>query len=223
MLHGPQYSRLRRLRPPTRPATGPVARKISPDTVRFPTSDSFYQQNGRSKGDDTTEQITYTRQEAETLVERWADTVLRVAYTWTGNPQDAQDVCQTVLLKLLTRPERFPDPNRQRAFVLRVTVNCCKDLKKSAWARRRVSLEAAADAAVTMPESGESPVLEAVLALPEKYRQAVYLRYYEEYGVDEIAALMGCRPAQVSTYLYRGKAKLRTMLGGCDGQECFSE
>lgn len=223
MFHGPQYSRLRRLRPPTRPATGPVARKISPDTVRFPTSDSFYQQNGRSKGDDTTEQITYTRQEAETLVERWADTVLRVAYTWTGNPQDAQDVCQTVLLKLLTRPERFPDPNRQRAFVLRVTVNCCKDLKKSAWARRRVSLEAAADAAVTMPESGESPVLEAVLALPEKYRQAVYLRYYEEYGVDEIAALMGCRPAQVSTYLYRGKAKLRTMLGGCDGQECFSE
>ena len=211
------------MRPPTRPATGPVARKISPDTVRFPTSDSFYQQNGRSKGDDTTEQITYTRQEAETLVERWADTVLRVAYTWTGNPQDAQDVCQTVLLKLLTCPERFPDPERLRAWVLRVTINCCKDLKKSAWARKKVSLEAAADAAVTMPEPGESPVLEAVLALPEKYRQAVYLRYYEEYGVDEIAALMGCRPAQVSTYLYRGKAKLRTMLGGCDGQECFSE
>ena len=175
MLHGPQYSRLRRLRPPTRPATGPVARKISPDTVRFPTSDSFYQQNGRSKGDDTTEQITYPRQEAETLVERWADTVLRVAYTWTGNPQDAQDVCQTVLLKLLTRPERFPDPNRQRAFVLRVTVNCCKDLKKSAWARRRVSLEAAADAAVTMPESGESPVLEAVLALPENKGKLAFL------------------------------------------------
>ena len=156
-------------------------------------------------------------------MERWADTVLRVAYTWTGSPQDAQDVCQTVLLKLLTRPERFPDPNRQRAFVLRVTVNCCKDLTKSAWARRRVSLEAAANAAVTMPEPGESPVLEAVLALPEKYRQAIYLRYYEEYEVDEIASLMGCRAAQVSTYLYRGKAKLRTMLGGSDGQTCFSD
>ena len=171
----------------------------------------------------TTEQITYTRREAEELVERWADTVLRVAYTWTGNPQDAQDVCQTVLLKLLTCPERFPDLERQRAWVLRVTINCCKDLKKSAWARKRVSLEAAADAAVTMPEAGESPVLEAVLALPEKYRQAVYLRYYEEYGVDEIAALLGCRPAQVSTWLYRGKAKLRTMLGGSYGQECFSD
>ncbi|WP_325200970.1 RNA polymerase sigma factor [Oscillibacter sp.] len=171
----------------------------------------------------TTEQITYTRREAEALVERWADTVLRVAYTWTGNPQDAQDVCQTVLLKLLTHPEHFPDPERQRAWVLRVTVNCCKDLKKSAWARKRVSLEAAADAAVTMPELGESPVLEAVLALPEKYRQTVYLRYYEEYGIDEIAALMGCKASQVSTWLYRGKAKLRTMLGGSYGQECISD
>ncbi len=146
-----------------------------------------------------------------------------MAYTWTGSPQDAQDVCQTVLLKLLTSPRRFPDPEGQRAWVLRVSVNCCKDLKKSAWARRRVSLDVAAEAAVTMPEMGESPVLEAVLTLPEKYRQAVYLRYYEEYGIDEIAALMGCRTAQVSTYLYRAKAKLRTMLGGSYGQECFSD
>ena len=189
----------------------------------FPPLIRFISRTGRSKGDDTTEQITYTRQEAEALVERWADTVLRVAYTWTGNPQDAQDVCQTVLLKLLTCPERHSDPDRQRFWALRVTVNCCKDLKKSAWARRRVSLEAAADTAVTMPEPGESPVLEAVLALPEKYRQVIYLRYYEEYGVNEIAALLGCRPAQVSTWLYRGKAKLRTMLGGSDGQECFSD
>ncbi|MCI9331842.1 MAG: RNA polymerase sigma factor [Oscillibacter sp.] len=156
------------------------------------------------------------------MVERWADTVLRVAYTWTGNLQDAQDVCQTALLKLLTHPERFWDPERQRAWVLRVTINCCKDLKKSAWARKRVSLEAAAETAVTMPEAEESPVLEAVLALPEKYRQAIYLRYYEEYGVEEIAALLGCRPAQVSTWLYRGKAKLRIMLGGSYEQEFVS-
>lgn len=219
--------------------------------ARFAAPDSFDWQNGRSEGDDITEQITYTRQEAEALVERWADTVLRVACAWTGNPQDAQDVCQTVLLKLLTasplpagaapggtrspwteggaegtsgeagrgKEELFPT----KAWVLRVTINCCKDLKKTAWARRRVSLDAAAGAAVTMPEPGESPVLEAVLALPEKYRQAVYLRYYEEYEIHEIAALMGCRAAQVSTWLYRGKAKLRTVLGGGYGKECFSD
>lgn len=156
-------------------------------------------------------------------MERWSDMILRVAYTWTGSPQDAQDVCQTVLLKMLTHPQRFDAPRRERSYLLRVTVNCCKDLKKSAWARKRVSLDAAAEAAVSMPEPGESPVLEAVQRLPEKYRQAVYLRYYEEYELDEIAALMGCRTAQVSTYLYRGRAKLKIMLGGSYGQECVSD
>ena len=107
--------------------------------------------------------------------------------------------------------------------MLRVAVNCCKDWRKSAWQRRRAPLEAAAHAAVYLPEPGESPVLSAVQALPEKYRRAIYLRYYEEYAVEEIAALMGCSPGQVSAYLYRGKAKLRTMLGGSYGTECLSE
>lgn len=171
----------------------------------------------------TTEQITYSRQEAEEMVSRWADTVLRVGYTWTGSVQDAQDVSQTALLKLLTSPRRFDTEEQERAWVLRVAVNCCKDLKKSAWARRRLPLESAAEAWVELPEMEESPVLRAVQALPEKYRQAVYLRYYEEYGVEEIAELMGCKASQVSTYLYRGKQKLRTMLGGMYGQESLSE
>ena len=59
--------------------------------------------------------------------------------------------------------------------------------------------------------------------LPERYRQAVYLRYYEGYEPAEIGTLMGCTASQVSTYLYRGKAKLRNMLGGAYGQECLSE
>ena len=156
-------------------------------------------------------------------MEHWADTVLRLAYTWTGSIHDAQDICQTVLLKLLTSPRRFDEERLERAWVLRVTINCCKDWRKSAWQRRRAPLEAAAHAAVYLPEPGESPVLSAVQALPEKYRRAIYLRYYEEYAVEEIAALMGCSPGQVSAYLYRGKAKLRTMLGGSYGTECLSE
>ena len=107
--------------------------------------------------------------------------------------------------------------------MVRVAVNCCKDWKKSAWNRRRVSLDAVADAAVRLPELGESPVLAAVQALPDRYRQAVYLRYYEGYEPSEIGELMGCTASQVSTYLYRGKAKLRKTLGGAYGQECLSE
>lgn len=155
---------------------------------------------------------------------RWADTVLRLGYTWTGSIQDAQDVCQTVLLKLLTNPCRFSEERLERAWVIRVTINCCKDLKKSAWHRRHVPLEeASCCAAAFVPPEGESPVLQAVQALPAKYRQAIYLRYYEEYTVEEIAGVMGCRPSQVSTYLYRGKAKLRTALGGSYERACLSE
>lgn len=165
------------------------------------------------KGDDITEQITYSRQEAEALVTRWADTVLRIGYAWTCSAQDAQDISQTVLLKLLTSPRRFTAPEQERAWVIRVAVNCCKDWKKSAWNRRRVPLEDAPEPAVHMPELEDTAVLRAVQALPENYRQAEYLRYYEEYSLEEIAALMGCKVAQVSTYLYRGKAKLKEMLG----------
>ena len=164
-----------------------------------------------------------TTQRAEYLAHTYADAILRLSYTYLKNTQDAQDICQTVLLKLLTSPRRFAEERLERAWVVRVAVNCCKDWKKSAWVRRRLPLEAAAHAAVHLPEPGESPVLAAVQALPERYRQAVYLRYYEGYEPAEIGTLMGCTASQVSTYLYRGKAKLRNMLGGAYGQECLSE
>ena len=141
-------------------------------------------------------------------MERWSDTVLRIAWTWTSSVHDAQDICQTVFLKLLTSPRRFDEERLERAWVIRVTVNCCKDWKKSAWVRRLLPLEAAAH---------------AVVHLPDRYRQAVYLRYYEGYEPAEIGELMGCTASQVSTYLYRGKAKLRKTLGGAYGQECLSE
>ena len=162
-------------------------------------------------------------EQAERLARTYADPILRLSYTYLKNTHDAQDICQTVLLKLLTSPRRFAEERLERAWVVRVAVNCCKDWKKSAWVRRRLPLEAAAHAAVHLPEPAESPVLAAVQALPERYRQAVYLRYYEGYEPAEIGTLMGCTASQVSTYLYRGKAKLRNMLGGAYGQECLSE
>ena len=156
-------------------------------------------------------------EQAERLVNTYSDLILRLCWTYLKNTQDAEDICQTVLLKLLTSPRRFAEERLERAWVVRVAVNCCKDWKKSAWVRRRLPLEAAAHAAVHLPEPGERPVLAAVQALPERYRQAVYLRYYEGYEPAEIGTLMGCTASQVSTYLYRGKAKLRNMLGGAYG------
>lgn len=74
---------------------------------------------------------------AEELVERYADAILRIGYTWLGDMDDAKDICQTVLIKLVEEGRRFPDLGQERAWVVRLSVNACKNWKKSAWFRRR--------------------------------------------------------------------------------------
>lgn len=151
---------------------------------------------------------------AQYLVERYADAILRIGYTWLGDLDDAKDICQNVLIKLLRDVRSFPDSGQERAWVVRVTINECKNWKKSAWIRHRAGLEEALALSVEPPEPEESSLLEQVNRLPPKYRQVLYLRYYEEYEVHEIAALLGQPPALVSTHLARAKAKLRNQLGG---------
>ena len=149
---------------------------------------------------------------ARELVDRYGDLLVRLGYTWLGDLDDAQDICQTVLLKLLEDPRVFPDPGQERAWVIRLGINACKDWRKSAWYRRRAPLEAAA--AVAAPAAEESALLEQVQRLPQPYRQVIFLRYYEGYSVKEIALLLGKSPALVSTHLKRARERLKTMLGG---------
>lgn len=151
---------------------------------------------------------------AEYLVERYADLLIRVGRTWLGDWDDAQDVCQTVLIKLLEDSREFPDEGQERAWVVRLAVNQCKNWKKTAWARRRAPLEEGLTLAVEDPEPEDGSLLERVRALPPKYREVIFLRYYEEYPVREIARLLGIPAPLVSTRLKRTKDKLRTMLGG---------
>lgn len=153
-----------------------------------------------------------TNEEAERLVGQYGDLLLRVAWSWTGNLADAQDVCQTVLLRRLTASKAFDSPEAERAWLIRVAVNECKNLHKSAFRRHRADWEEAQNVAVHLPE--ESGVLDAVRSLPPKYTTAIFLRYYEGYGVGEIAQMMGVKPALVSTWLARGRKKLKILLGG---------
>ena len=151
-------------------------------------------------------------EQAERLANTYADAILRLSYTYLKNTHDAQDICQTVFVKLLMEPREFKSPEHERAYILRMAANACKDLLRSAGRRRTVGLEAVAEAPA--PESPESCVLDAVMALPDKYREAVYLYYYEGYSAREIGALLGRSEAAVNAHLSRGRNRLRTMLGG---------
>ncbi len=153
-------------------------------------------------------------QRAEYLVNQYSDTILRLGYSWLGDLDDAMDICQEVLLKLMTDERTFPDRGQERAWVIRLAINQCKNWKKSAWFRHRAPLEEGLHLAVEAPEPDDHSLLEQIRRLPAKYRQVLYLRYYEGYGVQEIARLLGRSPALVSTHLARARIKLREQLEG---------
>lgn len=151
------------------------------------------------------------QQEAERLVNAYSDLILRLSYTWLKSTQDGEDICQTVLMKLLTEDRTFDSPEHERAWVVRTAINACKD-ELRAYRRRAAPLEDAEQAPA--PEPPRSDVLDAVMDLPEKYRTAIYLFYYEGYSAREIADMTGRSETAVNAHLSRGRKQLRTMLGG---------
>ncbi len=154
-------------------------------------------------------------QEAERLVNAYADAILRLSYTYLKNIDDAQDICQTVFVKLLSEPRRFESAEHERAYVLRMASNACKDLLKSPWRKRTCGLDAVSE--VPAPEAEEEgSLLAAVNELPTHYRTVIYLFYYEGYQAAEIGKILGVPTATVHTRLARGRARLKDILGGAD-------
>ncbi len=149
--------------------------------------------------------------EARRLVDTYSDLILRLSYTYLKSTYDGEDICQTVLFRLLTGDKSFDSPGHEKAWVIRATINACKD-ELRAFRRRAVPLDEAAE--IAAPEMPRSDVLDAVMALPGKYREAIYLVYYEGYSAKEAAALLGRSEAAVNAHLSRGRKKLREMLGG---------
>lgn len=136
--------------------------------------------------------------------------VYRLAYARTGRRDDAEDVTQEVFLRLVRSAPDFRDEEHRKAWLLRVTVNCAGDLFRSPWRKRHRPLEEADSLAA--PEQEESGVLDAVHALPERYRAVVHLFYYEELSVAEIADILGKSQGAVRTRLSRARALLREFL-----------
>ena len=147
------------------------------------------------------------REPAE-LARAYAPAIYRLAYARTGSRADAEDIMQEVFVRLLrTRPD-FADRAHARAWLLRVAANCANDWFRAPWRRREGPLTDALPA----PEHEDGGVVEAVLALPAKYRTAVHLYYYEELSVAEIAKIMGKSEGAVKSRLFRARALLRDML-----------
>ena len=103
--------------------------------------------------------------EARRLVDTYADLILRLSFTYLKSTQDAEDVCQTVFLKLLRSARAFESPEHEKAWIVRTTSNACKDLLRNAFRRTSVALDAAADAPAPETAAPDS-VLRQVMSLP---------------------------------------------------------
>ena len=148
--------------------------------------------------------------QAKRLVNLYADMILRISYQYLKQTCDAEDICQTVFLKYLTSNMTFESIEHEKAWIIRTTINACKDHLKSAFFRRTIALDDAAQ--IAAPAVPDSWLLDAMKGLPEKYRLSLYLYYYEEYSAREIAQVMGVRESAVGQYLARGRRKLRTII-----------
>lgn len=145
-------------------------------------------------------------------VEAYQDMVYRTALHALGTAQDADDAVQEVFLRLFVCKKPFQGEEHLRRWLLRVTVNLCRDILRSPWKKRRVPLEEApAQPVFQQPE--EEALYREVMALPEKYRVILDLFYYEELSVREIGSLLGLEISTVTTRLSRARAKLKERLG----------
>ena len=140
-------------------------------------------------------------------VRKYSDMVYRVAYSYTRSIPDSEDIMQDVLMKLYQSGKAFRDDEHAKAWLIRVTANRSKDVLRSQ--RRKHAEELDENTSQAQEESGLD---EAMSALGEEYRLAVYLHYYEGYGVRDIARIMRISESNVKIRLKRARDKLKEFL-----------
>lgn len=141
-------------------------------------------------------------------VDRYADTLYRVALQAAPTPEDAEDAVQDTYEKLLHCGKTFTSETHLKAWLIRVTINRCHDLCRLAE-NKNLSLEES----IPVPDAeDQTDLLALILTLPPNYRTAIYLHYYEGYTAAEIGDMLDVSPNTVLTWLARGRAKLRILL-----------
>ena len=140
------------------------------------------------------------------LFQKYRDDVYRLAVSYTRSREDAEDVCQTVFMKLMEQKQL--QLGKEKSWLMQVTANECRSLLRSAWWRKTVPM----DETLSTESKPCNQVLHSVLKLEPKYRVVVYLHYYEGYSTKEIGKLLKISQSAVTTRLSRARQALKTEL-----------
>ena len=154
----------------------------------------------------------FTNEQYTCLVNKYIDSIYRIAFNYLKNRADAEDVCQNVFLALLAERKTFQSDEHLRNWLIRVAVNECKMILRSPW-HRRESLEDHIPA-IHFSDLRYSDLYYCVMALPRHYRTPLYLHYYEGYSTEEIGQILRLPGSTVRTRLQRARQLLRKNLEG---------
>ena len=151
----------------------------------------------------------------EELYEKYATDVLRVSYFYLGDRQRAEDVCQDVFVRLLTNAPDLQE-GREKAWLLKVALNRCRDLWRGAWLKR-VVLGSPTFELIPAPDDherreDEEAMMAAIYQLPATFRETIMLYYYQGFGITEIAQMLDLPEGTISSRLSRGRKKLEEIL-----------
>lgn len=147
------------------------------------------------------------------LFDQYHNMVYKIALVSTRSVQDAEDIVQTVFLKLLEGKTR-PAPGHERAWLTAVAVNACRDMARRSLRQKTEPLEET----IPFHDPEEGALFEAVAALPKRYRLVIHLHYYEGYTYDEIGHMLHITPSAVSMRLHRARNLLREHVGYQKGE-----
>ena len=148
----------------------------------------------------------------EELIDKYGNTIYKISFTYLKNKADAEDAVQEIFIKLMHKLPDFSNEEHEKAWIIRVTLNHCKNKIKASKRWDYSPIEETKDIASYDKYSENPEVLDAVLSLDEKYRTAVYLYYYEGYTTPQIAKITKQAETTVRSLLHRARLKLKNKL-----------
>lgn len=146
------------------------------------------------------------------LIDKYGNMILRISYTYLKNMADAEDAVQDVFLRIMDKKPEFQDENHEKSWIIRATINICKNKLNLFWNKNKCSMDDVADAYSFDKYDTDNHVFKAVMSLPEKYRTAIHMYYYEGYSTPEISEITGKSETTVRSLLHRARTQLKDIL-----------
>ena len=156
----------------------------------------------------------------ERLIEDYGQDVLKIAYLYVKDQQLAEDIFQEVFYKVMKNYHKFEHLSSEKTWLIRITINTCKDLLRTSWLRRVTTFGTLEEQNQTQYEQpfdmtqseSNNELYEMIMKLPQRYKEVILLFYYEDFSYDKMAKILNIPKGTVQSRLARGREKLKKMM-----------